>query len=158
MQSAERSEKLLVRELKNLLTRLEDDAGVSVEAPVAEKKRMVDSNGCARYMAVMATSGDVTYAGSDSSIYVTVGGGEETLMDTSGHDDHEEGSVDIYDLGEICHADPSSLTIRLDGSDGWHAASATIIEYGCTGSERYFFPLNRWFDSGADSTGTFTAE
>ena len=88
---------------------------------------------------ISTKTGSMRHAGTNDAVSIKICDGKEicctTFLDTSGHDDHEKGHVDVF-------ADPEDLascistrmnmkggltaTLEKDGSDGWYAEWAQI--------------------------------
>ncbi|MEJ5230357.1 MAG: PLAT/LH2 domain-containing protein [Pseudothermotoga sp.] len=101
---------------------------------------------------IIVTTGDVSGAGTDANVYITIYGEiaatEEIFLDDPGRNDFERYQVDTFELlpGQVQNvAAPVRIQLRHDNSGtfpGWYVVSVVIVDIA-TGQE-YLFILDRW--------------
>lgn len=114
--------------------------------------RTLSKPGTASNYRVTVRTGDVSGAGTDANIFITINGTKGSIsnraLDTAGHNDFERNQSDVYnlngfpDIGEI-----TSITVRSDDSglgSGWYVAYIDV--YSSKTGQNVRFTCNCWFE------------
>lgn len=131
----------------------EETRSINIIQPFTPTPRSVPS-----IYTVTVHTGCVEHAGTDANVYITLFGSrsdsDETLLDTTNYDDHEECTATTYeirtrdDLGDL-----RFINIRHDNKNdgpGWFLGWVKV-KHSMTGRE-WVFPCQRWLDRTEEDT------